>query len=201
MKITIDENLCKHQDLTLTDVLLILLLKTSSNTTIGEIIEKLLDRHILVKDDFGQVLIASNWDDKVSTILLDSESTNLKSQEEHLDKLVKALMDIFPRGKKDGTNVYWRGNAKDNKLRLKKFFKLYGSKYSDEQIINAAKEYISSFNGSYQYMKVLKYFIWKDVRRIDSEGNGYIEEVSELASYIENANQESLDNDWTSRTI
>ena len=38
-------------------------------------------------------------------------------------------------------------------------------------------------------MRVLKYFIWKDVRKVDSEGVGYIEETSDLASYIENEGQ------------
>lgn len=33
-------------------------------------------------------------------------------------------------------------------------------------------------------MKVLKYFIWKDARKEDSEGKGYIEESSDLATII-----------------
>ena len=48
-------------------------------------------------------------------------------------------------------------------------------------------------------MRTLKYFIWKDEKKEGSDGKRYIEEVSDLASYIENAGQEeNLRNDWTS---
>ena len=76
---------------------------------------------------------------------------------------------------------------------------MYGNKYSDEQIIHAAKKYVESFNGQYTYMRALKYFIWKDEKKMGSDGRKYIEEVSDLASYIENAGQEDdLKRDWTS---
>ena len=106
-------------------------------------------------------------------------------------------MEVFPKGKKEGTSIYWKGNKKDIKLKLQKFFKLYGNAHTDDQIVTAAKQYVASFNGNYSYMRALKYFIWKDERKIDSEGNGYIEEVSDLATYIENAGQEeTTSQDW-----
>ena len=46
-------------------------------------------------------------------------------------------------------------------------------------------------------MKVSKYFIWKDARKIDSDGKMYVEEVSELATYIENEDVTPNEN-WTS---
>ena len=111
-------------------------------------------------------------------------------------------MEVFPAGKKEGTSQYWKGNLRDNTLRLAKFFKLYGDKYTDEQLIEAAKNYVSSHNGKYQYMRVLKYFIWKDTRKVNSEGEGYIEEVSDLAAFIENAKDEKdLKDDWVSNMI
>lgn len=68
---------------------------------------------------------------------------------------------------------------------------------SDEQIIEAAKNYVSSFNGNYQFMRVLKYFIWKDEKRVNSDGDKFVSEVSDLAGYIENAEQENVSrNDW-----
>jgi hypothetical protein len=107
-------------------------------------------------------------------------------------------MDIFPKGKKEGTSVYWKGNLKDNKLKLQKFFKLYGNAYTDEQIISATKKYVESFNGNYAYMRALKYFIWKDERKVGSDGKTYIEEVSDLASYIENEDHVNTTNhEWT----
>ena len=55
------------------------------------------------------------------------------------------------------------------------------------------------FNGDYTYMRILKYFIWKDEKKLNQNGELYIEETSDLASYIENEGQEdSIENDWTS---
>ena len=60
--------------------------------------------------------------------------------------------------------------------------------YTEEQIIKAAKKYVESFNGDYRYMKLLKYFIFKE--EIESS-------TSDLLTYIENAEEESdLKNNW-----
>ena len=120
-------------------------------------------------------------------------------EEDKLDTLASQLMEIFPKGKKEGTTSYWRGNRKEIRERLQKFFKLYGNKYTDEQILKATQNYVSSFNGNYSYMRVLKYFILKDERKSDEEGKLIVQQVSDLATFIENA--EDLDpvrNDWTS---
>ena len=67
--------------------------------------------------------------------------------------------------------------------------------FTDEQIVQAAEKYVQGFNGNYQYMRLLKYFIFKE----KVGANGEVEGDSELISYIENAGQEEdLKNDWTS---
>ena len=69
---------------------------------------------------------------------------------------------------------------------------MYGTKYTDEQIINATQKYINSFNGNYAYLKLLKYFIWKD-ERLKGESV-----QSLLADFIENESSEDTTNtDWT----
>ena len=196
MKYVIDENLCKERGLDLPSVLAILLVK--SNTDIPKLLTELVSKQVLVKEEGlfeGGYLVTQRWDDVLSNLLLDSEQQNPKKNEEHLEALAKSLMEAFPQGRKQNTNTYWRGNIKDTKLRLKKFFKLYGDKYTDEQIIQAAKRYVESFNGDYRFMRVLKYFIWKDDKKVNSEGDGYIEEVSDLATLLENAGQEEINND------
>lgn len=196
MKYVIDENLCKECGLDLPSVLAILLVKL--NTDIPKLLTKLVDEQVLVKEGGlieDSYLVTQRWDDVLSNLLLDSEQQNPKKNEEHLEALAKSLMEVFPQGRKQNTNTYWRGNIKDTKLRLKKFFKLYGNKYTDEQIVQAAKRYVESFNGDYRFMRVLKYFIWKDDRKINSEGDSYIEEVSDLATLLENAGQEEINND------
>lgn len=196
MKYVIDENLCKEYGLDLPSVLAILLVKL--NTDIPKLLTELVSKQVLVKEEGlfeGGYLVTQRWDDVLSNLLLDSEQQNPKKNEEHLEALAKSLMEAFPQGRKQNTNTYWRGNIKDTKLRLKKFFKLYGDKYTDEQIIQAAKRYVKSFNGDYRFMRVLKYFIWKDDKKVNSEGDGYVEEVSDLATLLENAGQEEINND------
>lgn len=195
MNYIINEDICKKKGMDLPSLLAVLLVKTGIN--ISELFNDLVERQVLVKDMFsGGFFVTQRWDSVCSDILLSADKS--VPSDERLASLVDRLMEIFPKGKKEGTALYWRNNRKDNILRLKKFFKLYGNKYSDEQIVKAAESYVNSFNGQYAYMRTLKYFIWKDERKINSDGVGYIEEVSDLASYIENADQEeTLRNDWT----
>lgn len=196
MNYIINEDICKKRGMDLPSLLAVLLVKTGVNIT--ELFNNLIKKEILVRDMFSEgLLVTQRWDSVCSDILLSADKSI--PSEERLLPLVDALMQIFPAGKKEGTTLYWKGNRKDNKERLQKFFKLYGNKYSDEQILQAAMKYVESFNGQYAYMRTLKYFIWKDERKINNEGKTYIEEVSDLASYIENAGQEDdLKRDWTS---
>ena len=197
MNITISEEVCKKNSLKPEELLAILLVKTG--TDIPKLFNSLLERQVLVKDMFGNYMVTQRWDDVASTIILDSDKD--KQSPERIENLAIKLAEIFPKEKKAGTCHYFRGNKKDNVLRLKKFFKLYGS-YTDEQILDAARRYVSSFNGNYSYMRVLKYFIWKDEVKIDGEGNRYVDEVSDLANWIENSGQaDSLTSDWTSNVI
>ena len=192
MNININEEICKKYGLDVSEVLAVLLIKTCND--IPKLFSILEEKEIVVKDLLQGYMVTQRWDDVVSTILLDSDVK--APSPDRLENLATQLMEIFPKQKKLGTCHYFRGNRKDIILRLKKFFKLYG-KYTDEQIVTAAKKYVESFNGDYSYMRILKYFIWKDEVKINSEGDRYVDEVSDLANWIENAGQEEdLRNDW-----
>ena len=201
MKLTIDEDACKKVNLSLPEVLMITLVKTGVN--IETLVKQMKEKQILVEEHtlLGiNLLVTQRWSDLSDKALLSADKS--VPDNKRLETLAKALMEVFPVGKKEGTSQYWKGNLRDNTLRLAKFFKLYGDKYTDEQLIEAAKNYVSSHNGRYQYMRVLKYFIWKDTRKVNSEGEGYIEEVSDLAAFIENAKDEQdLKDDWVSNMI
>ena len=192
MNININEEICKKYGLDVSEVLAVLLVKTCND--IPKLFSILEEKEIVVRDLLQGYMVTQRWDDVVSTILLDSDVK--APSPDRLENLATQLMEIFPKQKKLGTCHYFRGNRKDIILRLKKFFKLYG-KYTDEQIVTAAKKYVESFNGDYSYMRILKYFIWKDEVKINSEGDRYVDEVSDLANWIENAGQEEdLRNDW-----
>lgn len=201
MKITIDEDACKKVKLSLPESLMIILVKTGVN--LEELLKQMKEKQILIEEHTllgTNLLVTQRWSDLCDKALLSADKA--VPDNKRLENLAKALMEVFPAGKKEGTSQYWKGNLRDNTLRLAKFFKLYGDKYTDEQLIEAAKNYVSSHNGKYQYMRVLKYFIWKDARKVNSEGESYIEEVSDLAAFIENAKDEkNLKDDWMSTMV
>lgn len=127
----------------------------------------------------------------INRIIVESES--FINDDAELIKLAQELKEIFPKGSKIPGHQ-WAEGVKLIVLRLKIFFKKYGI-YSNEEIINAAKAYVESFNGNYQYMQTLKYFIFKDVRG----ESGVVEPKSQLLTYIENYDHiEELRCDWTS---
>lgn len=195
MKIVIDEKVCGDFGMDISEVLAVLLVKTGAD--IKELFQSLVAKEVLIHSETlfsDKWFVTQRWNDVCDNILLTSDKE--VPEEDRIENLARQLMEIFPKGRKEGTNTYWRGNVKDTKLRLKKFFKLYGDKYTDEQILKAAREYVQSFNGNYSYMRVLKYFIWKDERKMNQEGNLYIEEVSDLATLIENEGSENYRNDW-----
>ena len=129
----------------------------------------------------------------LDSVIMDSDKQ--QEPQDRLNLLAARLKEIFPKGKKDGTNYYWADGVALIVRRLKLFFKKYGNDFTDEQIIQATEKYVQGFNGNYQYMRLLKYFIFKE--KIGAGGE--VEGDSELISYIENAGQEeNLRNDWTS---
>ena len=196
MSIAINDDICKKYGLTLSEVLAILFIKTCSN--IYDVLDKLESKQVLIKDISEGYLVTQRWDDVVSNIILDSDSGSQSL--DRITNLTSKLMEVFPKEKKVGTSHYFRCNSKDVSLKLKKFFKLYGNKYTDEQIINAAKAYVSSFNGIYTYMRILKYFIWKPERKVNEEGKVYIEETSDLATWIENEGV-TENSDWMTTMV
>lgn len=193
MKITIDEKIVEQKGLSIEEFLLLLFLKVSDRTYSEVFGRFVLDGKVYYNNEAMQTLLMDNTDDLVQTILLDSEKTVPEIERE--EALAIQMQEIFPLGKKEGTSQYYRGNKKEITLKIKKFFKLYGH-YTDEQILQATQKYVDSFNGNYTFMRVLKYFIIKDVRKQGEEVN-YVEQVSELASYLENAGQDDYNNNWT----
>lgn len=128
--------------------------------------------------------------ERVEAVLSRSKIANPANAEKRIQSLVKELMEIFPTGKKDGTNnMYWRCNARENTKALERFFLKYGyNTYTDEDILAAARKYVSPANGDMTNVRLLKYFIIKNVRDIDEDGRGYTREVSDLATYLDNIN-------------
>jgi len=78
-----------------------------------------------------------------------------------INKLAEKLRDMYPLGKKPGTEFHWRSNPSEVKDRLKRFLKLFSdAKITEEEIIAATERYVREMEYD-QLMRLLKYFILK----------------------------------------
>lgn len=194
MKLTIADNICSKHNMSPEEVLFALLVKWGIDIT--QLTNQMVEKEMIVKDGlFSTFSITPRWNDEVDIILLDSEVTT-KSDDE-LKELYCKLKKIYPKGLKPGTSQYWWGNTKEVTLKLKKFFKVFGNTYSEEEILAATHKYVESFNGQYSFMRLLKNFIYKSEKKLGEDGNNHVSEISDLASFLENSDHESLIRDWT----
>jgi hypothetical protein len=196
MTITLTEDACKALGVSVGEALYLLAIGSGLDL---EEAEKSMRAKGYVKKPSNTLLslplrLTTKGKEVITGIIADSTP---KDTDARLISLAQELREVFPKGKKDGTNNYWSDGATIIVRRLKLFFKKYGD-FTNDQILTAARKYVESFNGNYQFMRTLKYFIFKDARGL--EGN--IENTSELLTYIENEGQEEvLRDDWTSTTI
>lgn len=126
--------------------------------------------------------------EKIDSVIIDSEE--FEKTDEEIMELAGNLKEIFPVGRKEGTSKYWAEGKALIAKRLKAFYKKYGSSYTDEQIVAATKKYVESFNGNYQFMKTLKYFIFKD-----QDVAGERDYTSDLLTFIENIEHDEVHRD------
>lgn len=204
MKYIIDSEICEKHGISLEAVLYLLTLslgKSINQDTIREV-WKLGAIMVHATDSNGNITSVSlekHGIEIVNEII--SDSTYNPTGEDRYLRLAEQLIELYPKGKKEGTAYMWRDSksviAKRLETLANKLKKTTGQTFTDEQAINATRNYIASFNGNYTYMQLLKYFISKR-----NSVDGVTEETSQLLSYIENEGQENLtSSDWTDRVI
>ena len=187
MKITIDEKVCTKHKMTIQEVLIALIMRMGN---VPDTMENMLNREILV--DTGEYQVTQHWSDVLDEILSDSSGKVEKSDEELLE-LAKQMRELYPQGKmKDRygrmTPYYYRCNNSEVVKKLKKFFTIFGN-VPDEEILDATKRYVASFQGNYTGMRLIKYFILKDDVKPGEDGN-HVEQISDLATFLENKESE-----------
>lgn len=194
--VCLNKKAAQQNGITIDEALLMLVIHNKANLEGAE--RALIQKGLITaerNDLFQQVgwRLTNKGTEVLDSVIMDSDKE--QEPQNRLIQLATKLKEIFPKGKKDGTNYYWADGVALIVRRLKLFFKKYGNKFTDEQIIQAAEKYVQGFNGNYQYMRLLKYFIFKE----KVGANGEVEGDSELISYIENADQtDDLKTDWTS---
>lgn len=197
MNLVINEAILEQHNMTIEEYFVLYI--AAKDMDIGKIQQSVIAKGFANKDLFyDNKLILSNEVKKLlEDIIIDSTDTKDISEEFYID-LAKQLKELYPRGRKAGTNYMWRGTTVEIAKKLKTLVVKYGYTLNKEEVLKATKDYISSFNGNYRYMQLLKYFILKSIR--DADGN--IEVKSELMSLIENSGQVGNQrDDWMSTMI
>lgn len=175
-KIVIDEAHCLKLGLSLQETLIALAISMGKYK---ETVTNMTNRSILASDIFSQdsPALSPDWQKKVDSLI--------SSDDDHLRSLAMEMQQCFPQGKKPGTVFYFRCNVREIVNKLKKFFEVYGD-YDDDKVIAATKKFVASFKGDYRLMPLIKYFISKNKKVMDENGEFHVNEVSELATTLEN---------------
>ena len=116
-----------------------------------------------------------------------------KAIKDRCDALAPLLMEIYPSGKKPGTNIQWRGYKGGNSEKLQKLITT-GNDFTDEEAIEATKAYVTGFNGMYTDMRCLPYFLGK--RELVG---GEVKSSCDFMTYVEdirNNEQSRVSSNW-----
>lgn len=153
--------------------------------------KKLAERNLFSEDG---LIVSANIKEMLSTITIDSDKEVIDKDSEFLE-IAEELRTLYPSGRKEGTTYMWRGTTAEVAKKLKTLVVKYKYSFTKEQVVQATKEYVKSFNGNYRKMRLLKYFILKSEKDADDNVNV----ISELMSIIENRGQpDTQTDDWTS---
>lgn len=184
---------CKKHGLLLSEGLALLAVSTTTDETYRSLVSKgLITKANGTMQALNRKYSATDAGIVLADELLADSEEDIVVREDEIKELAEKLREIYPEGKMPGTSYYYRCNRADIVRKLKSFFRRYGD-YTPEQIMEATQRYVASFNGNYTYLRLLKYFIWKDENK-----DGETLQVSQLADWIENKGQVNNTNaDWT----
>lgn len=182
MKITLDEKTCLKNKLTLQEALIATAVSMGNYKSV---FDNMINRHVL--GIMGQSL-DSKWKDTIKNLI--------NSEDERFETLATKVQECFPKQKMMYANgtaspFYFRCNKTEIKNKLKKFLTIYGD-VSDEDIIDATKRYVASYAPKgYRGMRLAKYFIMKDDRKLMADDEVHVEEISDLATFLENKTEDT----------
>ena len=116
-----------------------------------------------------------------------------EKEREKYRNLAKKMQELYPEGIKPGTHEKWKSSFTICGDRLLSLVKRFNLSFSEEDAIQACKNYVNACKSDPTTMRVLMYFIWKN-------DNG--EFKSDFLTYLENLgqNDKTTDKDWTTET-
>lgn len=182
MKITLDEKTCLKNKLTLQETLIATAVSMGNYKSV---FDNMINRHVL--GIMGQS-IDSKWKDVIKNLI--------NSEDARFEALATKVQECFPKQKMMYANgtaspFYFRCNKTEIKNKLKKFLTIYGD-VSDEDIIDATKRYVASYAPKgYRGMRLAKYFIIKDDKKLSADDEVHVEQLSDLATFLENKTEDT----------
>ena len=191
MKTVLNEKICLKHNLTLQELLVALAVRGGK---VKEVVDNLVSREVIVERN-GEYYITQHWNDVVDEILCDSANNGMDLSDERLLALAKRVQECFPVMKMRNaygqeTPFYYRCNKTEIKNKLKKFLTVYGD-VSDDDIVDATKRYVATYaSKGYVGMRLAKYFIIKEDRKLHADEEMHVEEISDLATFLENKTDE-----------
>ena len=191
MKTVLNEKICLKHNLTLQELLVALAVRVGK---VNEVVNNLVSREVIVERN-GEYYITQHWNDVVDEILCDSANNGIDLSDERLLALAKKVQECFPVMKMRNaygqeTPFYYRCNKTEIKNKLKKFLTVYGD-VPDDDIVNATKRYVATYaSKGYVGMRLAKYFIIKEDRKLHADEEIHVEEISDLATFLENKTDE-----------
>lgn len=194
MKINVEESVLKKYGISMQEF--VALLVSYYDVDIAQCNKNLIAKGLAAKNLYLKegIVIGSKAEELMANIIIDSSEKQLHD-DAFYENLATKMQELYPKGKKPGTSYMWRGTVIEIAKKLKTLSVKYGYKLEEERVLKATENYVNSFNGDYQRMRLLKYFILKN--EVDSDGNTVT--VTDLMSYIENEKDvDSLKEDWTS---
>lgn len=160
MNITINEKLLEQYNLSVEEFLILYI--CSKNYNIKELLDTIIAKGYANKDVFDEykAVVSDNNKDLITNIIINSNKKVINKEKDFL-VLANKMRDLYPSGKKPGTNYSWKDSGIVIAQKLKTLVVKFDCSFTEEEALEATKKYVESFNGNYTYMQLLKYFILK----------------------------------------
>ena len=160
MNITINEKILEQYNLSVEEFLILYI--CSKNYNIKELLDTIIAKGYADKDVFDEckAVVSDNVKELIANIIINSNKKVIDKEKDFLI-LANKMRDLYPSGKKPGTNYPWKDSSIVIAQKLKTLVVKFGCSFTEEEALEATKRYIESFNGNYTYMQLLKYFILK----------------------------------------
>lgn len=187
MKITLDEKQCLKHKLTLQEALIAIAVSMGNyKRTVNNMSERGIAKFNSFSP-FADSEVSPEWETIIKKFI--------DNGDERFENLATKVQECFPKQKMLYANgqpspFYFRCNKTEIKNKLKKFMEIYGE-VSDEDIIDASKRYVASYaSKGYRGMRLAKYFILKDDRKLSADDEVHVEQLSDLATFLENKTED-----------